>query len=91
MFAVARPDTRQDTLPAAARTIRAMCATVPPQTIPAAGSPGGPPLPDAYRFFGGFPGIDVRPMFVNCIRDPQQLQPTLDRIQAMFVATQKKK
>ena len=62
-----------------------------PQTIPAAGSLGGPPLPDAYRFFGGLPGIDVRPMFVNCIRDPQQLQPTLDRIQAMFVAASQKK
>jgi hypothetical protein len=62
-----------------------------PQVIPAAGTPGGPPLPEAYRFFGGFPGIDPQPMFLNCIRDPQQLQPTLDRIQATFAATQRKK
>ena len=62
-----------------------------PQTIPAAGTPGGPPMPEAYRFFGGFPGIDPQPMFLNCIRDPQQLHNPLDRIQATFAATQKKK
>jgi len=28
---------------------------------------------------------------LNCIRDPQQLQPTLDRIQAMFAAANQKK
>jgi hypothetical protein len=63
-----------------------------PQMIPAAGTPGGPPLPDAYRYFGGFVGFDPIPVFLNCIRDPQQLQPTLDRLQAiMEAAAQKKK
>ncbi len=64
-----------------------------PQTIPAAGTPGGPSLPDAYRYFGGFPGIDPATVFLGCIRDPQQLQPTLDRMQAMWqaAAAQKKK
>jgi hypothetical protein len=63
-----------------------------PQTIPAAGTPGGPPLPEAYRYFGGAPGFDVRAIFANCIRDPQQLQPTMDRMQASFQpAAQKKK
>ena len=62
-----------------------------PEMIPAAGTPGGPPLPEVYRYFGGFP-FDPRPVFLNCIRDPQQLQPTLDRLQAMMkAATQKKK
>lgn len=61
-----------------------------PQTIPAAGSLFGPPLPDAYRYFAGFP-LDSRPIFMNCIRDPQQLQPTLDRMQAMYEAAHKKK
>jgi len=29
-----------------------------PSTIPAAGTPGGPPLPEDYRYFGGAPGFD---------------------------------
>jgi hypothetical protein len=62
-----------------------------PQTIPAAGTPGGPPLPQDYRYFGGVPLFDPRPIFSNCIRDPQQLQPTLDRMQAMFQAAAQKK
>jgi hypothetical protein len=49
------------------------------------------PLPKAYRYFGGFPGFDPRPMFLNCIRDPQQLQPTMDRMQAMMEAAAQKK
>jgi len=66
-----------------------------PANIPAAGSDGGPPLPAAWHNFAGAPGLeDFRLMFLNCIRDPQQLQPTLDRIQATFQAMaeeQKKK
>ena len=62
-----------------------------PQTIPAAGTPGGPPLPEAYRYFGGAPGFDVRAIFANCIRDPQQLQATMDRMQASFQAGAQKK
>jgi hypothetical protein len=62
-----------------------------PQTIPAAGAPGGPPLPGDYRYFGGVPFFDPRPIFFNCIRDPQQLQPTLDRFQAMMQAAAQKK
>ena len=62
-----------------------------PQTIPAAGTPGGPPLPEDYRYFGGAP-FDIRGIFSKCIRDPQQLQPTMDRMMAgMQAAAQKKK
>jgi dolichyl-phosphate-mannose-protein mannosyltransferase len=61
-----------------------------PQTIPAAGAPGGPPLPEAYRYFGGAP-FDVRGIFAKCIRDPQQLQPTMDRMQASYQAAAQKK
>ncbi len=62
-----------------------------PVVIPAPGSPGGPPLPSDRRNFGGAPGQeDFRLLFLNCIRDPQQLQPTLDRIQAEFQAQAKK-
>jgi len=64
-----------------------------PQSIPAAGTPAGPPLRDAYRYFGGVPGIDPRPIFLNIIRNPEQLQPTMDRMQEMMqaAAQQKKK
>jgi 4-amino-4-deoxy-L-arabinose transferase-like glycosyltransferase len=54
-----------------------------PQTIPPQGTPGGPPLPDQQRNWGGVPFKgDVRLLFLNCINDPAQLQPTFDRIVA---------
>jgi hypothetical protein len=64
-----------------------------PEVIPAAGQPGGPPLPADYHYFGGMnPGdFDIRLIFFNCIRDPQQLQPTVDRIRAMMENYKKKK
>ena len=61
-----------------------------PQTIPAAGTPGGPPLPEDFRYFGGA-SFDVRGIFANCIGDPQQLQPTIDRMQASYQAAAPKK
>ncbi len=63
-----------------------------PEVIPAAGTPGGPPLPDAYRYLGGFSAWgDPSRMFLNCIRDPEQLEPTMDRMMALAAAAQKKK
>jgi 4-amino-4-deoxy-L-arabinose transferase-like glycosyltransferase len=61
-----------------------------PSVISPAGTPGGPPLPEDYRDFGGssFPG-DLRLMFLNCIRDPQQLQLTWDRLTAQQAEMQK--
>jgi 4-amino-4-deoxy-L-arabinose transferase-like glycosyltransferase len=55
-----------------------------PRVIPLAGSPGGPPLPANYHKFADlpFPG-DVRLIWINCIRDPEQLQPTWDRMMAI--------
>ena len=63
-----------------------------PTVIPAAGTSGGPPLPEGYQNFAGvsFPG-DMRLVFLSCIRDPQQLQPTLDRIRAMMQAEMEKR
>lgn len=56
-----------------------------PGTIPAAGAPGGPPTPENYRYFGGMGinGEDLRTIIGNCVRDPQQLRPTMLRFQQM--------
>ncbi len=55
-----------------------------PPVIPAAGQPGGPPLPADYHYLGGNPVIDPLELFGTCVRDPQQLQPTVDRMQALM-------
>jgi hypothetical protein len=70
-----------------------MYAVQLPQVIPAAGAPGGPPLPADYHYFAGMQqgDFDVRSIFQNCIRDPQQLQPTMDRMRAMMEEYRKKK
>ena len=69
-----------------------MYAVQLPEVIPAAGQPGGPPLPADYRFVGGMPadsgGLSI---FWNCVRDPEQLQPTMDRMMAMGEEYRKKK
>lgn len=63
-----------------------------PAVIPPAGTLAGPPLPQEYRSFGGvhFP-TDMRLIFLACIRDPQQLQPTWDRMVATMQAEMEKK
>jgi hypothetical protein len=43
-----------------------------PQDIPAVGSAGGPPLPSAYRSFGGAP-MDLRTFFLGVIHNPNTL------------------
>jgi hypothetical protein len=64
-----------------------------PDVIPPAGDSGGPPLPQDDRYFGGmaFQGIDFRTVLGNCIRDPRQLRPTMQRMQAGMSAQSKKK
>ena len=58
-----------------------------PTLVPPAGTLGGPPLPEEYHQLAGmpFPG-DARLLWLNCIREPQQLQTTMDRIQTMMQA-----
>jgi hypothetical protein len=61
-----------------------------PGVIPPAGTPDGPPLPENYRKFAGVPlPGDGRLMFLDSIRDPQQLQPTWDRLMAAGAEMQK--
>lgn len=61
-----------------------MYAVQLPPVIPAAGEPGGPPLAVNYRQFGNmpFPG-DLRVIWLKCIRDPNQIQPTWDWMMAV--------
>ena len=61
-----------------------------PRVIAPAGTPGGPPLPENYRDFGNnsFPR-DLRLIFLNCIRDPRQLQVTWERLRDQQAQLQK--
>lgn len=63
-----------------------------PAVIPPAGQPGGPPLPSQYKSFGGVQvNFDFRQIFFNCVRDPNQLQPSFDQMIAHFRQTQPKR
>jgi len=64
-----------------------------PDAIPAAGTPGGPPSESEFHAFGPpMPGYsDARLIFLNCIRDSNQLQPTIDKMMAQFAAEQAKR
>ena len=71
-----------------------MYAFLLPAEIPAAGQPGGPPLPQDFRYFGGTPAlnsVDVRTIFYRCISDPQQLQVIMDEFMAMMQKEREKK
>lgn len=63
-----------------------------PEKIPAAGARGGPPAPENYRYFGGMGinGEDFRGIIGACIRDPQQLEATMQRF-AQMAQTKKTK
>lgn len=64
-----------------------------PAVLPAVGDPSGPPAASAYHNFGGmsFPGIsDSRLLFLNCERDPNQLKPIMDRMNAAYAAAREK-
>ena len=60
-----------------------------PTPIPSPGDPLGPPTPENRRNFGGAP-MDSRAIFIKCIRDPNQLQPTWDWMMARFYEYQAK-
>jgi len=63
-----------------------------PTVIPSAGSAGGPPLSAFWHNFGGVPWPeDIRLVTLNCIRDPGQLQPTMDRMMARYQAATREK
>ncbi len=61
----------------------AMLAVHLPQTIPSAGSSGGPPLPSEYHQFFGAP-IDLRSLFTGLIQDPDKLPETYAQMEQAF-------
>jgi hypothetical protein len=65
-----------------------MYAVLLPTHIPAAGSLGGPPLPSAYREFGGFP-LDVRSFFAHVIQHPEDLPRAMEWLQVTFATLSK--
>jgi hypothetical protein len=59
-----------------------------PEHIPAAGSAGGPPLPSAFREFGGA-RFDLRAFLLDVIRHPERLPQAIEEMQAKFNASNK--
>jgi hypothetical protein len=69
-----------------------MYAVELPKIIPAAGQPGGPPMPQDFHFLiGPINELDAREIFLSCIRDPNQLEPTFKRLAAMAEEARRKK
>ncbi len=63
-----------------------------PDIIPPAGQPGGPPLPADFRYIGGSPAeFEGLALFTKCIREPEQLEPTMERMMKMGEEEYRKK
>ena len=60
-----------------------------PEHIPPAGSPGGPPLPSAFREFAGAP-FDIRSFFLDLNHHPEKLPHAMEVMQARFTSANKK-
>lgn len=58
-----------------------------PRSIPEPGTAGGPPLPSAYRLFGGAP-FDFQALSLNMIRYPERLPPTFADMVAKYKSGQ---
>ena len=62
-----------------------------PDPIPEAGAPGGPPRPEEVRNWGGIPGsVDYRAIMYRCVRDPQEMKPTVERLMREFQEQQER-
>ena len=64
-----------------------------PAVIPPVGDPAGPPRESDFHYLGvpSPDGSDLRLTFLKCLRDPNQLQPTLDHMMAVYQAEQAKR
>jgi hypothetical protein len=62
-----------------------------PDRIPTAGSPGGPPLPEAYRYFVSGPeNPDLRALFLDLYAHPDKLTEVASAMEARFQAEMKR-
>jgi hypothetical protein len=59
-----------------------------PEHIPPAGSPGGPPVPAAFRQFAGAP-IDIRSFFLDLMHNPERMPKAMEEMQARFKSQNK--
>lgn len=59
-----------------------------PEHIPVAGSPGGPPLPSAFRLFAGAP-FDVRSFFLDLMHNPERFPQAMEEMMARFQSQNK--
>jgi hypothetical protein len=59
-----------------------------PPYIPPAGSPDGPPLPSAFRQFGGVP-FDLRSIFLDVIHHPERIPRVVEDMQTRFAPSKK--
>jgi 4-amino-4-deoxy-L-arabinose transferase-like glycosyltransferase len=64
-----------------------------PAVIPPVGDPAGPPPESDFHYLGAPSpdGSDLRLTFLKCLRDPNQLQPTLDHMMAVYQEEQAKR
>ncbi|MGB7726772.1 MAG: glycosyltransferase family 39 protein [Candidatus Acidiferrum sp.] len=64
-----------------------------PPVLPEVGEPNGPPPASARHSFAGFNmgDKDSRLIFLDCVRDPNLLQPTLDGLMAAYRSRRNKK
>ena len=60
-----------------------------PDSIPPAGEPGGPPLPEDTREFFGYPQ-DVRLVFVSVLNNPEKIPETIANWQTQYQASRQK-
>jgi 4-amino-4-deoxy-L-arabinose transferase-like glycosyltransferase len=66
-----------------------MYAVQLPAPIPAAGSPGGPPLPPAQRQFMGA-AIDMRFFFIDLTNHPEKIVPYIAKQRAAYIQAHKR-
>jgi len=59
-----------------------------PAPVPAAGTPGGPPLPSAQRQFIGA-DIDLRPVVEDFVNHPEKIAPFIAQQKAQYAHTRK--
>jgi hypothetical protein len=62
-----------------------------PDSIPAAGAPGGPPRPDQFWNWAGAPSTtDFRALAFQFVRDPREMKPVMERMMREYQERRKR-